>query len=200
MMLERQREGIAKAKGEGKYRGRAPTAKAKAADVLRLAGKGMFARDDRRQCRDQPRLGLPHLGRRSEARRRSVTVIRWGIKLLRLRERRSCANCDNPRSRDPGRNDYAGNTRAFMSSSARPRLARWDALHGACGLWNGRHACQRGHGPGIGSGQIALDGFRGYVNCRRWKSSSIRKRAPQTTGDAACLLISRRVWSGTGRL
>jgi DNA invertase Pin-like site-specific DNA recombinase len=42
MMLERQREGIAKAKGEGKYKGRAPTAQAKAADVLRLAGKGML--------------------------------------------------------------------------------------------------------------------------------------------------------------
>jgi DNA invertase Pin-like site-specific DNA recombinase len=42
MMLERQREGIAKAKGEGKYKGRAPTAKAKAADVLRLAGRGMM--------------------------------------------------------------------------------------------------------------------------------------------------------------
>jgi DNA invertase Pin-like site-specific DNA recombinase len=42
MMLERQREGIAKAKGEGKYKGRAPTAQAKAADVLRLAGRGMM--------------------------------------------------------------------------------------------------------------------------------------------------------------
>jgi DNA invertase Pin-like site-specific DNA recombinase len=42
MMLERQREGIAKAKGEGKYKGRKPTAKAKADDVLRLAGKGML--------------------------------------------------------------------------------------------------------------------------------------------------------------
>ena len=31
VMLERQREGIAKAKGEGRYKGRAPTAKAKAA-------------------------------------------------------------------------------------------------------------------------------------------------------------------------
>jgi DNA invertase Pin-like site-specific DNA recombinase len=40
--LERQREGIAKAKGEGKYKGRAPTAKAKAADVLRLADRGMM--------------------------------------------------------------------------------------------------------------------------------------------------------------
>jgi DNA invertase Pin-like site-specific DNA recombinase len=43
MMLERQREGIAKAKGEGKYKGRAPTARAKSADVLRLAAEGVGA-------------------------------------------------------------------------------------------------------------------------------------------------------------
>jgi DNA invertase Pin-like site-specific DNA recombinase len=41
VMLERQREGIARAKGEGKYKGRAPTARAKAADVRRLAAEGM---------------------------------------------------------------------------------------------------------------------------------------------------------------
>ena len=40
IMLERQREGIAKAKAEGKYKGRAPTAKRKAEDVLRLLGEG----------------------------------------------------------------------------------------------------------------------------------------------------------------
>src|SRR3984957_5911671 len=40
VMLERQREGIARAKGEGKYKGRAPTARAKTADVRRLAAKG----------------------------------------------------------------------------------------------------------------------------------------------------------------
>jgi DNA invertase Pin-like site-specific DNA recombinase len=40
MMLERQREGIAKAKAEGKYAGRQPTARAKAADILRMAGEG----------------------------------------------------------------------------------------------------------------------------------------------------------------
>jgi DNA invertase Pin-like site-specific DNA recombinase len=39
-MLERQREGIAKAKDEGKYRGRKPTARAKTADILRLAVAG----------------------------------------------------------------------------------------------------------------------------------------------------------------
>jgi DNA invertase Pin-like site-specific DNA recombinase len=40
MMLERQREGIAKAKAEGRYKGRAPTARAKADDIRRLAGEG----------------------------------------------------------------------------------------------------------------------------------------------------------------
>ena len=42
-MLERQREGIAKAKADGKYRGRAPTAMRKAAEVRALVeqGKGM---------------------------------------------------------------------------------------------------------------------------------------------------------------
>lgn len=40
IMLERQREGIEKAKAEGKYKGRAPTARRKAKDVLRLLGEG----------------------------------------------------------------------------------------------------------------------------------------------------------------
>ena len=43
MMLERQREGIAKAKAEGLYKGRKPTAMAKAGDVKALAAKGMGA-------------------------------------------------------------------------------------------------------------------------------------------------------------
>ena len=43
MMLERQREGIAKAKGEGKYKGRQPIARAKAADVLVLKQQGLGA-------------------------------------------------------------------------------------------------------------------------------------------------------------
>jgi DNA invertase Pin-like site-specific DNA recombinase len=41
MMLERQREGIAKAKADGKYKGRKPTARAKAQDALRLFREGM---------------------------------------------------------------------------------------------------------------------------------------------------------------
>jgi len=40
VMLERQRHGIAKAKAEGRYRGRAPTARAKAPEVLRLKAEG----------------------------------------------------------------------------------------------------------------------------------------------------------------
>jgi len=41
MMLERQREGIAKAKAEGKYKGRKPTAMAKADEVRKLKAEGM---------------------------------------------------------------------------------------------------------------------------------------------------------------
>ncbi len=40
VMLKRQRAGIAKARAEGKYRGRAPTARAKAPEVLRLKAEG----------------------------------------------------------------------------------------------------------------------------------------------------------------
>jgi DNA invertase Pin-like site-specific DNA recombinase len=40
IMLERQREGIAKAKREGKYKGRKPTARAKAEDVMKLKAEG----------------------------------------------------------------------------------------------------------------------------------------------------------------
>lgn len=41
MMLERQREGIAKAKGAGKYKGRKPTAQAKADEIKALKAEGM---------------------------------------------------------------------------------------------------------------------------------------------------------------
>jgi DNA invertase Pin-like site-specific DNA recombinase len=40
-MLERQREGIAKAKAEGKYKGRARTAMAKAGEVEKLLAVGL---------------------------------------------------------------------------------------------------------------------------------------------------------------
>src|ERR1043165_9056737 len=41
LMLERQREGVAKGKAEGKYKGRAPTARAKASEVRRLHGESI---------------------------------------------------------------------------------------------------------------------------------------------------------------
>jgi DNA invertase Pin-like site-specific DNA recombinase len=41
LMLERQREGIAKAKAEGRYKGRAPTAQAKRPDVMKLTAEGV---------------------------------------------------------------------------------------------------------------------------------------------------------------
>jgi DNA invertase Pin-like site-specific DNA recombinase len=43
MMLERQREGIAVAKSKGRYKGRAPTARAKSAEILELKAQGLGA-------------------------------------------------------------------------------------------------------------------------------------------------------------
>jgi DNA invertase Pin-like site-specific DNA recombinase len=50
MMLERQREGIAKAKIEGKYKGRKATARAKAAVVRELHERGLGASEIARQA------------------------------------------------------------------------------------------------------------------------------------------------------
>ncbi len=41
LMLERQREGIAKAKADGKYKGRKPTARAKTAEIMALRRQGV---------------------------------------------------------------------------------------------------------------------------------------------------------------
>ena len=41
VMLERQKEGVQRAKREGKYKGRAPTARAKSADIVKLAAEGV---------------------------------------------------------------------------------------------------------------------------------------------------------------
>ena len=45
MMLERQREGIAKAKAEGKYKGRAPTARSQSVEVLKMRDAGASVKD-----------------------------------------------------------------------------------------------------------------------------------------------------------
>lgn len=43
MMLERQREGIAKAKAEGKYKGRKPTVRNQIEEIVRLKNEGLGA-------------------------------------------------------------------------------------------------------------------------------------------------------------
>ncbi len=44
LLLERQREGVAKVRAEGKYRDRQPTARAKAAEVVSLNAQGRLRR------------------------------------------------------------------------------------------------------------------------------------------------------------
>ena len=51
-MLDRQREAIAKAKAEGKYKGRKPTARAKADQVRPMAREGLT------RARIAERLGI----------------------------------------------------------------------------------------------------------------------------------------------
>jgi DNA invertase Pin-like site-specific DNA recombinase len=59
-MLTRQREGIAKGKGEGKYKGRKPTARAKSAEVLAM---------------HRERIGATEIARKLGIGRRSVYRI-----------------------------------------------------------------------------------------------------------------------------
>ena len=59
LMLERQWEGIAKAKAAGKYKGRKPTAKAKTPEIKRLMADGIGHTAIARQLRDQPSERLP---------------------------------------------------------------------------------------------------------------------------------------------
>lgn len=49
LMLERQRDGIAKAKADKKYKGRAPTARAKAEQIKELASQGVGPSEIARQ-------------------------------------------------------------------------------------------------------------------------------------------------------
>ena len=51
VMLQRQREGIAAAKAQGKYRGRKPTAREKTAEVKQLHAGGMGATEIARQLK-----------------------------------------------------------------------------------------------------------------------------------------------------
>jgi DNA invertase Pin-like site-specific DNA recombinase len=59
VMLERQRDGIAKAKAAGKYRGRARTAMAKASEVEAMLAGGIGPQRRRQEARDRSKFGLP---------------------------------------------------------------------------------------------------------------------------------------------
>jgi DNA invertase Pin-like site-specific DNA recombinase len=54
MMLERQRDGIAAAKEQGKYKGRQPTARAKSVEVLKLIAEGKT----RQEIADKVEIGV----------------------------------------------------------------------------------------------------------------------------------------------
>jgi DNA invertase Pin-like site-specific DNA recombinase len=72
IMLERQREGIAKAKDEGKYKGRAPTAKRQSTEVLALAAQGL----KRREIAEQLNISMPSVFRiLATAKRESLTTV-----------------------------------------------------------------------------------------------------------------------------
>ena len=92
LMLERQREGIAKAKVDGKYQGRQPTARRKTVDVLRLRREGKSASDIVKALGNQPskrfsyhcreRIGLRPCG--SVAHRNVRFAPRSGRRCLQL--------------------------------------------------------------------------------------------------------------------
>ena len=77
-MLERQREGIAKAKAAGKYKGRAKTAMAKADDVVALLAAGVSPTDVVKQLRIS-RSSVYRVIRERKLERRLTTYTRMPI-------------------------------------------------------------------------------------------------------------------------
>jgi DNA invertase Pin-like site-specific DNA recombinase len=67
IMLERQRDGIARAQADGKYRGRAPTARAKAEEIERLLAAGVPKAEIARRLRIGRTSVFRVLGERREA-------------------------------------------------------------------------------------------------------------------------------------
>jgi hypothetical protein len=80
-MLERQREGIAKAKREGRYKGRMPTARRQAAEVARLKAEGV------RPSAIAIKLGIGRasvyrvLGEQNVGHRRRLSRSQWRCRL-----------------------------------------------------------------------------------------------------------------------
>ena len=78
IMLERQREGIAKAKAEGKYKGRAPTAKSKVRGSVDAAQGRHGSNGSCPHARNRPRERLSH----SRGRNREISTDAKGRRIL----------------------------------------------------------------------------------------------------------------------
>ena len=87
LLLERQREGVAKAKRDGKYKGRQPTARAKAAEVIKFDAEG---------------LQRTEIARRTGIGVASVYRVLADAKKLVLVERYRCKSRSRPRSKGSG--------------------------------------------------------------------------------------------------
>lgn len=74
LLLERQREGIAKAKAEGRYKGRAPTVRRQADEIRRLKGEGVKATEIARRLKCSRRSVHRVLGDDLDARARADEV------------------------------------------------------------------------------------------------------------------------------
>jgi DNA invertase Pin-like site-specific DNA recombinase len=70
IMLERQREGIAKARIANKFKGRAPKARAKSAEIIKLAGAGMT----RQAIADELGIGVASVYRVLAAKAKGATA------------------------------------------------------------------------------------------------------------------------------
>ncbi|WP_245710800.1 hypothetical protein [Citreimonas salinaria] len=80
IMLERHREGIAKAKAERRYNGRKPTARAKADEVLSSHAKGVRATEIARRVGTGRASVYPHSRRHQGLCGRAVSLeagVRW---------------------------------------------------------------------------------------------------------------------------
>lgn len=84
IMLERQREGIARAKAEGKYKGRKPTAREKTKEILDLYGGG---------------IGPAEIARRLAIGRASVYRVIAGVTAQRTSVDLSIGNTDHSNQR-----------------------------------------------------------------------------------------------------
>ena len=77
-MLERQREGVAKAKAEGKYQGTGADGAAEGCRSHQAEGQRGEARRDRGEARDQSGVGVPGAESPTEPGQLTTTgAVRW---------------------------------------------------------------------------------------------------------------------------